>query len=178
MSDLGVIGGVCTAHAPQLWTLPDSEDPELVGRLKTMLGGVGEKLMAMKPDIAIVIANDHASQFLLHCTASFTIHMGKVAAGAFAGREYSYPVASDASLALVRHGQRNGFDPGFTSNAEIDYAFAIPLDFTGIGSVSVRRAVALSRHRTVSRPGTRHRVRPAFHGYDGARRAALPAGAR
>ena len=81
MSQLGVIGGVCTAHAPQLWTLPDSEDPELVGRVKTMLGGIGEKLLAMKPDICIVIANDHASQFLLHCTASFTMHIGKVASG-------------------------------------------------------------------------------------------------
>ena len=49
----------------------------------------------------------------------------------------SYPVAGDAGLALVRHAQRNGFDPGFTSNAEIDYAFAIPMDFTGIGSVPV-----------------------------------------
>ena len=136
MSDVGVIGGVCTAHAPQLWTLPDSEDPAVVERVKSMLGGIGEKLMAMKPDICVVIANDHANQFVLHCTASFTMHIGKVAAGAFAGRDYSYPVASDAALALVRHAQRNGFDPGFTSNATIDYAFAIPLDFTGIGQVS------------------------------------------
>ncbi|NQU72492.1 MAG: hypothetical protein HQ514_18220 [Rhodospirillales bacterium] len=137
MSELGVIGGVCTAHAPQLWTLPDSEDPEVVGRVKTLLGGIGEKLRSMKPDICIVIANDHASQFLLHCTASFTMHMGKVASGAFAGRDYSFQVASDASLALIRHAQRNGFDPGFTSNATLDYAFGIPMDFTGMGSVPV-----------------------------------------
>ncbi|MEC7488375.1 MAG: hypothetical protein VYA17_02175 [Pseudomonadota bacterium] len=137
MSNFGVIGGVCTAHAPQLWTLPDSEDVELVGRLKFMLGEVGDRLLEMKPDICVVIGNDHANQFLLHCTTSFTMHIGKVAKGAFAGRDYSYTVASDAGLALLRHVQRNGFDPGFTSNAEIDYAFAIPLDFTGIKSVPV-----------------------------------------
>ena len=137
MSKFGTIGGVCTAHAPQLWTLPDSEDRDLVGRLKTMLGKVGDRLMEMKPDICVVIGNDHANQFLLHCTASFTMHIGKEASGIFAGRNYSYPVASDASLALVRYVQRIGFDPGFTSNAEIDYAFAIPLDFTGIQSVPV-----------------------------------------
>ena len=137
MSNFGVIGGVCTAHAPQLWTLPDSEDVELVGRLKFMLGEVGDRLLEMKPDICVVIGNDHANQFLLHCTTSFTMHIGKVAKGTFAGRDYSYTVASDAGLALVRHVQRNGFDPGFTSNAEIDYAFAIPLDFTGIKSVPV-----------------------------------------
>ena len=137
MSDTGVIGGVCTAHAPQLWTRPDSEDPDVIERMKTMLRGVGEQLKALKPDIVVVVANDHASQFLLHCTASFTVHIGKTASGAFAGRDYSYPVASEASLALVRHAQRNGFDPGFTSNAKIDYAFGIPLDFTGIDSVPV-----------------------------------------
>ena len=54
MSEFGVIGGVCTAHAPQLWTLPDSEDPEVVARVETLLGGVGEKLRAMKPDIDLI----------------------------------------------------------------------------------------------------------------------------
>ena len=137
MSDTGVIGGVCTAHAPQLWTRPDSEDPAVIARMESLLGGIGGKLMAMRPDIVVVIANDHAKEFLLHCTASFTLHIGKTASGAFAGRDYSYPVASDASLALVRHAQRNGFDPGFTSNARIDYAFGIPLDFTGIAGVPV-----------------------------------------
>ena len=137
MADFGVIGGVCTAHAPQLWTLPESEDPAVVGRLKALLGSVGDKLKAMSPDICVVIANDHAKQFLLHCTTSFVIHIGKSADGSFAGRDYSYPVAGDTALALIRHAQRNNFDPGFTSNAEIDYAFGIPLDFTGIESVPV-----------------------------------------
>ena len=135
MSKAGVIGGVCTTHAPQLWTLPDSEDPNVVKRVKVLLGDVGEKLKGLKPDICIVIANDHAHQFLLHCTASFTMHIGAVAEGSFAGRDYSYPVASKASLDLLRYAQRNNVDPAFTSNAKIDYAFGIPLDFTGIDTI-------------------------------------------
>jgi 2,3-dihydroxyphenylpropionate 1,2-dioxygenase len=55
-----------------------------------------------------------------------------VASGSFAGRSYSYPVAGAAALDLLRYVQRQGFDPAFTSNAEIDYAFGIPLDFTGM----------------------------------------------
>ena len=97
MAKTGVIGGVCTAHAPQLWTRPDSEDPAVIERVHKLLQGVGEKLKTLKPDVCIVVANDHAQQFLLHCTASFTIHMGAVAEGSFAGRDYSYPVASDAA---------------------------------------------------------------------------------
>jgi 2,3-dihydroxyphenylpropionate 1,2-dioxygenase len=132
MAKAGVIGGVCTAHAPQLWTRPDSEDLEQVDRVHALLAGIGDRLKALKPDICIAIANDHASQFLLHCTAAFTMHIGAVAEGAFAGRSYSYPVASEASLDLLRYVQRQGFDPAFTSTAQLDYAFGIPLDFTGM----------------------------------------------
>jgi 2,3-dihydroxyphenylpropionate 1,2-dioxygenase len=132
MGKTGVIGGVCTAHAPQLWTLPESEDKATVARFTTLLGDVGARLKALEPDVYIVIANDHAHQFLLHCTGSFTMHIGAEAKGSFAGRTFSHPVASDLALDLVRHMQRNGFDPAFTSNAKLDYAFGIPLDFTAI----------------------------------------------
>ncbi len=137
MKKTGVIGGVCTAHAPQLWTVPDSEDPAVVERVHDLLSGIGEKLKALKPDICFVIGNDHAQQFLLHCTASFTMHIGKTAEGSFAGRDYAYPVASAESLALLRHAQRNGYDPAFTSTAKLDYAFGIPLDFTNMTGVPV-----------------------------------------
>lgn len=132
MAKSGVIGGVCTAHAPQLWTRPESEDPATVDRMEALLADVGAKLRALAPDVCIVVANDHAQQFLLHCTAAFTLHMGAVAEGAFAGRSYRYPVASEAALDLLRYTQRRGFDPAFTSTAKLDYAFGIPLDFTGM----------------------------------------------
>ena len=128
----GVIGGVCTAHAPQLWTQPDTEDMATVERLTALLGDIGAKLKALEADVYIVIANDHAQEFLLHCIGSFVIHIGAEAKGAFAGHHYSHPVASGLALDLVRHMQRNGFDPAFTSNAAIDYAFGMPLEFTGI----------------------------------------------
>jgi 2,3-dihydroxyphenylpropionate 1,2-dioxygenase len=41
-------------------------------------------------------------------------------------------VSSDLSTKLIRHLQSEGFDPAFSSDAEIDYAFGIPLDFLGI----------------------------------------------
>ena len=48
MANSGVIGGVCTAHAPQLWTRPDSEDPAVIARMEELLGGIGQKLHDLK----------------------------------------------------------------------------------------------------------------------------------
>src|SRR5262249_44462229 len=52
--------------------------------------------------------------------------------GAFAGRTFDFRVASALSLALIRSLQEAGFDPAFSSTAEIDYAFGIPLTFLGV----------------------------------------------
>lgn len=128
----GVVGGVCMAHAPQFFTLPESEDKATVDRVMELAAANGEKLKALNPDVVIAIANDHANQFLLHCVPSFTLHRGAEATGSFAGRDFRWPVAAEASTALLRYLQDEGFDPAFSSNAELDYAFGIPLTFLGL----------------------------------------------
>ena len=128
-----VLGGVLMPHAPQFFTLPPTEDKATVERVRGLAQENGRRLAALKPDVWIVIANDHANQFLLHCTPAFALHVGPEARGHFAGRSFRYDVASDLSLHLVEHLQAEGFDPAFTSTAEIDYAFGIPLTFLGVG---------------------------------------------
>lgn len=127
-----VLGGVVMPHAPQFFTLPETEDKAMVERIRGLAGEIGRQLEALEPDFWIIIANDHVNQFFLHCTPAFALHMGAEAVGSFAGRTFRYPVASEASLALIRHLQAEGFDPAFTSTAQIDYAFGIPLDFLGV----------------------------------------------
>jgi 2,3-dihydroxyphenylpropionate 1,2-dioxygenase len=128
----GIVGGVMMPHAPQFFTLPDTEDKATVERVRLKAGEIGRRLAAESPDIWIVIANDHANQFLLHCTAPFTLHMGESVRGAFAGHDFEHRVPSALSLALIQHLQQEGFDPAFSSTAEIDYAFGIPLSFLGV----------------------------------------------
>jgi 2,3-dihydroxyphenylpropionate 1,2-dioxygenase len=128
----GVVGGVCMAHAPQFFTLPPTEDKATVERVMALAAENGRRLKALKPDVTIAIANDHANQFLLHCVPSFTFLRGSVAKGHFAGRDFRWDVAADISTALVRHVQDEGFDPAFSSTADLDYSFGIPLTFLGI----------------------------------------------
>jgi len=127
-----VLGGAFLPHAPQFFTEPDTEDKATIEKVREVAAGIGEKLAALKPDVWIVIGNDHVQQFFLHATPAFTLHMGGEAKGTFAGREFDYKVAGEESLALIRYLQSEGFDPAFTSTAEIDYALGIPMTHLGI----------------------------------------------
>tara|TARA_B100000686_G_C16687379_1_gene915600 strand:- start:35 stop:1099 length:1065 start_codon:yes stop_codon:yes gene_type:complete len=130
--DTGIVGGVCMAHAPQFFTLPSSEDMNTVKRVKNLAKQNGKQLKELKPDITITVANDHANQFLLHCVPAFAIHHGNKASGKFAGKKFDYAVENEIAIDLIKHLQDEKFDPAFTSNAELDYAFGIPLTFLEI----------------------------------------------
>ena len=127
-----VIGGAMLPHAPQFFTMPDTEDRETVGRVKATAAEIGTSLKAMTPDLWIIISNDHAEQFFHLAAPPFTVHVGNEANGTFAGRDFHWRVPSEVGFELVRQMYRQGFDPAFTSAAEIDYAIGIPLTHLGI----------------------------------------------
>lgn len=119
-------------HAPQFFTLPETEDMAVVQRVRDVAAAIGDGLRALKPDLWIMVANDHAQQFFHQCAPPFTLHVGGKATGEFAGRRFDYQVSSEISFELVRELYRAGFDPAFTSSAEIDYALGIPLTHMGV----------------------------------------------
>src|SRR5579875_2155113 len=123
----GVIGGAMLPHAPQFFTMPDSEDRGIVARVKQAAAEIGARLKAQEPDLWIIFANDHAEQFFLTAAPPFTVHVGAEASGAFAGREFHWRVAGEIGFEIVRQLYAQGFDPAFTSVARIDYALGIPL---------------------------------------------------
>jgi len=127
-----ILGGAFLPHAPQFFTLPETEDMATVERVRSLAADIGDKLRALDPDVWIVIGNDHTNQFFLHCTPAFALHVGAVVEGCFAERRFSYAVDSETSLGLVRHLQNEGFDPAFTSTVEMEYSFAIPLAHLGV----------------------------------------------
>jgi len=129
----GVVGAAAVPHAPQFFTLPDTEDHTQVQRVHDCMAGVGERLRALGPDLVLVVANDHLDNFALHCVPSFTVLCGPEAKGTFAGRDFSWPVPSGTAAAVLRSLQGQGFDPAYSMNATIGYEFGIPLTFCGFG---------------------------------------------
>ena len=81
-----VIGGAMLPHAPQFFTMPETEDRGTVERVKAAAAAIAARLKALKPDLWIIFANDHAEQFFHTAAPPFTVHVGDEARGAFAGR--------------------------------------------------------------------------------------------
>lgn len=133
---VGFVGGAAVPHAPQFFTLPDTEDHDQVARVEQAMQQIGKELRALEPDVVVILANDHLENFLLHCVPSFTLHCGPEVAGTFAGRDFRWPVASDHALATVRALQDQDFDPAFSLTASIGYEFGIPLTFLGFNDAT------------------------------------------
>lgn len=128
---VGIVGAAAVPHAPQFFTLPDTEDHDQVQRVHDRMAGVGERLRALAPDVVVVVANDHLDNFALHCVPSFTVHCGPEARGTFAGRDFAWPIPAGTPASMLRSLQGQGFDPAYTVNATIGYEFGIPLTFLG-----------------------------------------------
>lgn len=126
-----IIGGAMLPHAPQFFTLPETEDKANVAKVKEVAATIGEGLRALKPDLWIIFSNDHAEQFFHQVAPPFTVHVGGEATGHFAGRDFHWAVPGETGLELVRQLYRQGFDPAFSSTAKIDYAIGIPLTHIG-----------------------------------------------
>lgn len=126
-----VVGGAMLPHAPQFFTMPETEDKATVEQVRKVAAEIGDKLRALKPDLWIIFSNDHAEQFFHNAAPPFTIHVGGEATGEFAGRKFHWEIPSEISFEIVRQLYRQNFDPAFTSTARIDYAIGIPLTHIG-----------------------------------------------
>jgi hypothetical protein len=67
-----VIGGAMLPHAPQFFTMPETEDRATVERVRMAAAEIGARLKAMAPDLWVIFANDHAEQFFHQAAPPFT----------------------------------------------------------------------------------------------------------
>src|SRR6202140_3901181 len=106
-----VIGGAMLPHAPQFFTMPDTEDKALVAHVREVAADVGKRLRALDPDLWIIFSNDHAARF--------------------SGRKVHWKSPMEIVFELGRQLYRQNFDPAFPPTAKIDYAIGIPLTHLG-----------------------------------------------
>src|ERR1700760_2870573 len=93
-----VIGGAMLPHAPQFFTMPETEDKANVERVRKGAAEIGQRLRPLEPDLWIIFSNDHAEQFFHNAAPPFTIHVGGEATGHFAGRDFRWDLPGSVGL--------------------------------------------------------------------------------
>lgn len=127
---LGVIAAVAAPHAPQMLSLPETEDHDQVNRVKKQLEDIGAAFSEKEIDVVIVISNDHGDHFVTHSVPPFCVHVGKTADGMHKHRG-PWALESDLGFELVTEMSEQGFDLAYTVSASLQTAFTIPYAFMG-----------------------------------------------
>lgn len=129
---VGIVGAAIVPHAPQLLSMPETEDLAQVARVRAMMQKIGDGLRALSPDLVIVISNCHGEEMVVHCVPPFMIHCGDRAKGA-GKHEGLWRIDGEAGQALTELMLEEGFDPAFTLDTDVGTAFTIAHDYCGFG---------------------------------------------
>lgn len=128
----GIVAAAAVPHAPQLLSMPDTEDKDQVYRVKESLAAIGSAMRDKEFDSVIVISNDHCDHFVTHSVPPFCVHAAEAADGMHKHRG-DWALDSELSYALVPEMSEQGFDLAFTLNAKLQTAFTIPYEYMGFG---------------------------------------------
>ena len=134
MSTLTGIFGV--QHNPMLWrTLADPKDDDLIA-LRDAYAASSQRLLAMRPDVVVVIATDHLTQWFYENMPTFLVGKAERIPATFHNeeREFGLPRAElrgHLQLAAWLHedGLRRGVDFASSEDFRADHSIFVPLHF-------------------------------------------------
>src|ERR1700688_4963389 len=111
-------------HAPQLFVRPPSEDLAQLDADVAAMRLLGKDLDETKPDVAIVIGNDHMETFFLSSVPTFAIMSGERAHAEFARKSYDLPVHQGLAEDLLDKLVNADFDMAYSQDAVLGHSFA------------------------------------------------------
>ena len=126
----GIIAAAIVPHAPQLLSLPETEDLDQVTRVKAKMRQIGDEMRALDPDLIVVVSNSHGEDLAVDCVPALMIHCGDRANGA-AKHQGRWLVDGEAGQQLTALMMEEGFDPAFTFSNNLGTAFTIAYEFCG-----------------------------------------------
>src|SRR6266404_8054850 len=119
-----IIAAMGTVHAPQLFVRPPSEDPAQLDADIAAMRLLGKDLDEAKPDVALVIGNDHMETFFLTSVPTFAILAGERSRAEFARKNYDLPIHQGLAEDLLDKLVNAGFDMAYSQDAVLGHAFA------------------------------------------------------
>jgi protocatechuate 4,5-dioxygenase beta chain len=125
-----LVAAFAVPHAPAYPKQVSREGPD--GELAQLYRAVAEHLEAVRPDVLVVIANDHLSTFFLDNLPLLCIGQAESAHGPNDGTvmpHYEVPLHSELAAHLRASGIANGFDLAVSHEFSLDHGFTVPLHF-------------------------------------------------
>ncbi|HDV5714074.1 TPA: hypothetical protein ACS2XB_003058 [Legionella pneumophila] len=119
-----IVAAIATAHPPQYFTRPDSEDFRQLEKGITVMKQLAEALNTANPDVVIVFGSDHLETFFVSAVPMFTIVTGERAQATFAGHHYERPIATLMAQELLHYLVTHNFDMAYIQEAVLGHAFA------------------------------------------------------
>jgi len=119
-----LVAAMGTVHAPQLFVRPPSEDPAQLDADIAAMRLLGKDLDEAKPDVALVIGNDHMETFFLTSVPTFAILAGERSRAEFARKNYDLPIHQGFAEDLLDKLVNSGFDMAYSQDAVLGHAFA------------------------------------------------------
>jgi protocatechuate 4,5-dioxygenase beta chain len=129
-----IIGVTHNPYLPRLMQAPDAE--EALRLTVEDYAGLRQRLAQARPDVLVVVASDHLTQWFMDNMPAFCIGKGPIAEGPVPHEKKNfglapYRTAVDVELAtdLLRQGHQRGVDFAFSEEFTIDHAFTVPLNY-------------------------------------------------
>jgi 2,3-dihydroxyphenylpropionate 1,2-dioxygenase len=119
-----IVAAIGTVHAPQLFVRPPSEDLAQLDADIAAMRLMGKDLDEVKPDVAIVIGNDHMETFFLSSVPTFAVMSGERARAEFARKTYDLPIHQGLAEDLLDTLVNSNFDMAYSQDAVLGHAFA------------------------------------------------------
>jgi aromatic ring-opening dioxygenase catalytic subunit (LigB family) len=127
-----LVGALAAPHGPLIVREWQAVPPEQQSRVSAAYRELGRRLAAAKPDVLIVVAPDHWSNFFLDNYPSVCLGVGEENEGPPEPWMKDFPHRSLAghpglAMHLASEAMRRGFEPAVSHRLKLDHGTCIPL---------------------------------------------------
>jgi aromatic ring-opening dioxygenase catalytic subunit (LigB family) len=133
-----IVGAFATSHTPVMLNFPDAIDKADRGDIYAGFLRVGAALARSKPDVVVVISDDHLHNFYLDNFPAFCIGASDVyrAPAEHWLKAERHELKGNAAVSghLIREALNAGFDPAFSMHLTLDHGVLTPLVLAGIST--------------------------------------------
>src|SRR5690348_15887870 len=119
-----IVAAFGMVHAPQLFVRPPSEDMNQLDADIAAMRLLGKDLDETKPDVVLVMGNDHMETFFLSSVPTFAIMSGERSRAEFGRKTWDLPIHQGLAEDLLDKLVNDDFDVAYSQDAVLGHAFA------------------------------------------------------